>query len=172
MCTHPGSLVGWPVRHKTTHLLLTTRLQLRWRSPHVRFRPLTASPPAYMVRNAYERAQKFDVDAHPQSQVGGDGPSSAWLRTSSSRHDSNCVGDPPTCVVAHSPPHRPPRWYETPVSAPKGPISMCSHPGSWVRRPNRHKNTHLLLTTRLQLRWRSPHERIPPHTATTAPRWY
>ena len=45
--------------------------------------------------------------------------------------------------------------------------SGLGYPGNWVRRPFRHKTTPLLLTTRLQLRWRRLHERVPRRAATT-----
>ena len=63
----------------------------------------------------------------------------------------------------------PPISHSTPLSASEGAISMRTHPCNWVGRPFRHKTTHLLLTTRLQLHWRRRHERVPQRAATTPP---
>ena len=108
--TRRANWVGRPILHSTTHLLLTTRLQLPWRRRHERAPPRAAATP--------------------------------------------------------------PISYSTPMSAPKGALSMCTYPGNWVRRPVRQYQytTHLLLTTRLQLpSWRRRHERAPPRAATTSP---
>ena len=52
--------------------------------------------------------------------------------------------------------------------APKGVLSLRTRPGNWVGRPPPRTSTFLLLSTRLQLRSRHRHERVPLRTATTA----
>ena len=62
----------------------------------------------------------------------------------------------------------PPTWCWTPISASKGVILTRIRPGNWVGRPAPRTSTFFILTTRLQLRSRRRHERVPLRTATTA----
>ena len=58
-------------------------------------------------------------------------------------------------------PTTPPKWHWTPLTAPKRVILSRTCPGSWVGRPVSYNTTPLLLRTRLQLRSRRRHERVP-----------
>ena len=165
--TRPGNCVERPISYNTTPFLLTTRLQLRPGRRHERAPPRAATTPPKWCSTPMSEPKIFILTRtrlrncvkRPVSYNTTPLLLTTRLQLRSRRRHERA---PPRAATM------PPKSCSAPLSASKGVVSMCTHPGNWEGRLVSY-NTTQLLRTRLQLRSRRRHERPPPRAVTTPP---